>query len=173
MVKYSLSLLQGVLSCMKIKRTWWSTSTRISWYFDSGIFSCCHFIAAKQHIPGIPRPRCCEGSGSQHKVFGASSRECSTCWEQETSLGWVVHAPCDTSSFAKSTAAAERTRAADGGRDFQISLRTAKTSLGYKTWSKDWGSIAQILFEGQGCCQSMWLGLSLLLQVFSEFGSMY
>lgn len=121
---------------------------------------CCHFIAANQHIPGIPMPGfgrgAVRGQAPSTRCLDAWSRECSTCWEQETTPGQVVHTPWDTSSFAISAAVAERIWAADVSWDFQISLRTTKTSLGYKTWSKDLGSITQIVFEDQGCCVSMW-----------------
>lgn len=121
--------------------------------------------------------RCCEGSGSQHTVFGClkqgMQRCVPTCWEQETSPGRVVPHFLWHFLLCKINSRNWEDSGCRCRLGFSALLKTTKTFIGYKTWSKDWGSIAQILFEGQGCCQSMWLGLSLLLQMFSEFGSIW
>lgn len=78
MVKYSLSLLQGVLSCMKIKGLddphplgFPDISTLGSSLLP--FYSCKPAHSWDSHAriwQRWPRQRCCEGSGSQHKVFG-------------------------------------------------------------------------------------------------------
>lgn len=119
--------------------------------------------------------RCCEGSGSQHKEFGCLKQgmlcahllgagNCSGVGSPH-SLGHFLFCKINSSNSEGSGC-----RCRLGFSDL---TKTTKTSFGCKTWSKDWGSIAQILFEGRGWCQSMWLALSLLLHMFSEFGSIY
>lgn len=136
MVKYSLSLLQGVLSCMKMKGLgdphplgFPAISTLESSVLP--FYSCKPAHSWDSH--GRIWQRCCEGSGSQHKVFGCLKQGMQHLLGAGNHSRVVVHTPWDISSFVKSPAAAGRTRAADVSWDFQITLRTAKTSFGYKT----------------------------------------